>query len=74
LSPGQVISPIRNRLSPEIISDIMMYKDHLARKGKVLSLWKGAGLGMGDELEMESIGVPEEWKDRWWKEREERWS
>jgi hypothetical protein len=57
---GNIIRPLRNRLSPETISDIMMYKDYLARKGRVLEIWEGAGMEMGTELAPETQGISQE--------------
>lgn len=63
----------RSRLSSKTITNIMLYKNYLTRQDKKLTFWKGAEMGMGEDIIVQfSIGandvVPKEWKDRWWLE------
>jgi hypothetical protein len=37
------VTSLRQRLSPETVYEIMMYKNYLARKRQELGLWKDAG-------------------------------
>ena len=74
---GRVATSLRSRLSSKTITNIMLYKNYLAREHKELKFWKGAGMGAGEEMAVpvpvtQNDVVPNEWKDRWWLERGHR--
>ena len=74
---GRVVTPARSRLSATTISDIMMYKNHLTRLRKDIEYWKGAGMGMREEIVALApvaldTEIPKEWRDNWWAGRFER--
>jgi hypothetical protein len=70
---GRIITPLRNRLEPEMTKEIMMYKNHLAWEKQELVLWKDAGTNVAEEVKME-VEPPflKEWKDQWWIKRKKQ--
>ncbi len=70
---GRIVTPLRHRLNPETVHDIMMYKNDLARKRQEeLGLWENAGAMVVEEerkIEEEEPPYLKEWKDQWWKDR-----
>ena len=76
---GRVATSLRSRLSSNTITDIMLYKNHLARQDKDLEFWKGAGMGAGEGIDTtvpvtKNQMTPKDWKDRWWLERGHRYT
>jgi len=72
---GRIITPLRNRLEPETVKEIMMYKNHLAREKEELVLWKDAGVSVAEEDKMEAESLfLKEWKDQWWIKRKKQWT
>lgn len=73
---GRVVTPLRHRLQPDCVHEIMMYKNHLSRKyQKELVLFENAGAIVVEESKFEIEVEPpylKEWKDQWWKERKRR--
>jgi hypothetical protein len=72
---GRIMTSLRRRLSPETVYEIMMYKNHLARKRQELMLWKGADANVTEEehqIEEEDSPVLKEWRDQWWENRKKR--
>ena len=61
----------RNRLSPRTVSNAMIYKAAVARKGKPLPNAQFTG---ADDLPIEErIGtIPHEWMQNWWLEKLDR--
>ena len=62
------MTSLRCRLSPETVYEIMMYKNHLARKQQELVLWKDADVNIAEEehqIEEEDSPVLKEWRDQW---------
>ena len=62
------MTAFRRRLSPEIVYEIMMYKNHLARKRQELRLWKDADATVAKQENQidEEEPVLKEWRDQWW--------
>ena len=72
---GRIVTPLRHRLNPETVHDIMMYKNDLARKRQEeLDLWENAGAMVVEEERKIEEEPPylKEWKDQWWKDRKKR--
>src|SRR5205085_9294010 len=74
---GRIVTPLRHRLNPETVHEIMMYKNHLARRGQEeLGLWEDAGaMVVEQQRKPEPEAEPphlKEWKDQWWNERKRR--
>jgi len=64
---GRIITPLRCRLNPETVYEIMMYKNHLTRKQQELQLWKDAGATVAEqEYQCDEEPVLKEWRDQWW--------
>src|SRR5436190_21061956 len=63
----RVITSLRHRLNPEIVYEIMMYKNHLARTQQELRLFKDGGTIVAEqEYEIDEEPALKEWKDQWW--------
>ena len=60
---GRVATWTRSRLNARTISEIILFKNFLARKGDMISEWDDAAIeaGIADEI-MESIDIPKKWK------------
>ena len=66
-SSGRIMISLRRRLSPDTVYEIMMYKNHLARKRQELELWKDADMTVAEqEHNIEEAEPPflKEWKDQ----------
>ena len=71
---GRVAIWARSRLNAGTISDIMLFKNFLSRKGEELSRWDDAvAVGVADEI-IEETDVPKKWRRRWWNDSKTRWS
>jgi len=70
---GKVATWARSRLNTGTITEIMMFKNFLARKGQELENWEGSDLclGIAEEL-IDEAGVPKKWRKRWWLDRRNR--
>jgi len=75
---GRVVTPTRSRLSPETITDILLYKNYLSRKKEEIKTWTGAGMTAGEEEDILSDVVEQEddvlkeWRDGWWIKKKQR--
>jgi hypothetical protein len=57
----------RNRLSPDTIKEIMMYKDYLSRQGLPSLHWDTpADENTVDGIDIEVKDIPSEWMENWW--------
>ena len=72
---GRVVTWTRSRLNAGTISEIMLFKNFLARKGDAISEWDDAAVevGIADEI-VESTDVPKKWRKRWWNDSKTRWA
>ena len=73
---GRVATWTRSRLNAGTISEIMLFKNFLARKGDAISEWDDAGvpeLGIATEI-VEPGDVPKKWRKRWWNDSKARWA
>ena len=72
---GRVAIWARSRLNAGTISEIMLFKNFLARKGEELSRWDddATSVGVADEI-VEETDVPKKWRRRWWNDSKTRWS
>ena len=65
---GRIVTPLRHRLNPETVHDIMIYKNDLARKRQEeLDLWENVGAMVVEEERKIEEEPPylKEWKDQW---------
>jgi hypothetical protein len=64
---GRITTAIRSRLNPDIISKIMMYKDHLTQLKGEMKSWKRVDICAGEEMEKSTeYEAPKEWRDQSW--------
>ena len=66
-SSGRIMISLRRQLSPDTVYEIMMYKNHLARKRQELELWKDADATVAEqEHDIQKAEPPflKEWKDQ----------
>jgi len=68
---GKVATWARSRLNTGTISEIMMFKNFLARKGDELRNWEDSDLGIAEEHIVE-IEVPKKWRRQWWLDKRNR--
>jgi len=67
---GRVVTVIRTQLSPETIRDIMLYKNHLARRKQDLKFFGNTAMSLGEEeIELEFLS---EWKNDWWNKQKKK--
>jgi hAT family C-terminal dimerisation region len=68
---GRIVTPLRNRLTPVTVKEVMMYKCHLERRQKeFLNLFENGGAMLVEsERAVEEPPYLKEWKNQWWKER-----
>ena len=74
---GRVVTVIRSQLSPETITDIMMYKNYLSRRKEELKFFGNAAMSLGEEeaeleLDPEEAKVLNEWRAGWWNNKKKR--
>jgi len=62
---GKVETAYRARINPITTSDIMMYKDYLKRRGKALSEIEVAMGANEEEVNIDDLDVPREWRRDW---------
>jgi len=72
---GRVATWTRSRLNARTISEIMLLKNFLTRKGDASSEWDDAAVevGIADEI-VESTDVPKKWRKHWWNDSKTRWA
>jgi len=74
---GRVVTVIRTQLSPETIRDIMLYKNHLARRKQDLKFFGNTAMSLGEEeIELElapdEAQILSEWKNGWWNKQKKK--
>ena len=74
---GRVVTVIRTQLSPETIRDIMLYKNHLARRKQDLKFFGNTAMSLGEEeIELElapdEAKILSEWKNGWWNKQKKK--
>jgi hypothetical protein len=74
---GRVVTVIQSQLSPEMISDIMMYKNHLSRRKDELKFFGNTAMCLGEEeaaleLDPEEAKVLSEWRAGWWNNKKKQ--
>jgi len=67
-----------------MVTDIILYSDHLKRHKELIKRLPGAGMMIVEDLAVVSereagspglaTEVPQEWRDRWWNKRGNRFS
>jgi len=67
-----------SQLSPDIIRDIMMYKNHLFRRKEELNFFGNSAMSLGEEsaeleLNLEEAKVLSEWRVGWWNNKKRRY-
>ena len=64
---SRIVTVIRSQLSPDIIHDIMMYKNYLSRRKEELNFFGNSAMSLGEEsakleLNLEEAKVLSEWR------------
>jgi len=64
---GKVATYSRSRLNHNTVTEIMMFKNFVARQGQELNDWEDSNLGLGiAEDKVDDMGVPKKWRRQWW--------
>ena len=70
---GKVATYSRSRLNHNTVTEIMMFKNFVARQGQELNDWEhsNSGLRIAEE-KVDDVGVPKKWRRKWWLDMKSR--